>query len=111
MPPGWKPTTIFTGSPPGLNTSGSAAWAVAGSTASSSAIAHRLTAFPFPFEERLVVRGGLVEHLEALLELRRDRDVQLLASRQARHEPFLIERQQVVVGRELAEGTLDGRSQ
>src|SRR5476649_1367965 len=111
MPPGWKPTTIFTGSLPGLNVSGSAANAVAGSAATSSAIAHRLKAFPFPFRGRLVVRGRLVEDLEALLELRRDRDVQLLARRQARHEPFLIERQQVVIGRELTEGPLDGRGQ
>src|SRR5471030_733210 len=111
MPPGWKPTTILTGPLSGLNASGSAAWAAAGSAATSSAIAHCLKMFPFPFWERLVVRGRLVEDLEALLELRRDRDVQLLARRQARNEPFLVERQQVVIGRELAEGPLDGRGQ
>src|SRR5476649_1576814 len=111
MPPGWKPTTIFTGSLPGLNVSGSAANAVAGSAATSSAIAHRLKSFPFPFRERLVVRGRLVEDLEALLELRRDRDVELFAGRQARDEPFLVERQQVVIGRELAEGSLHRRGQ
>src|SRR5471032_275785 len=141
MSPGWKPTTIFTGWLSGLNASGSAARAATGSAARSSGIAHSatissatarsaatssatarsaaissatalcLTSFPFPFRERLVVRDGLVEDLEALLELRRDRDVQLLAGRQARHEPFLIERHQVVVGRELTEGALDGRRQ
>src|ERR1700755_1552576 len=65
-------------------------------------------AFPFPFGERLVVRARVVEDLEALLELRRDRHVQFLAGRQARHEPFPVERQQVMIGRELAEGALDG---
>src|SRR5580692_2967303 len=48
-----------------------------------------------------------VERLETLLELRRDVDAEPLAGRQALHEPCAIERHEVVLGRELAEGALD----
>src|ERR1700730_6854117 len=54
---------------------------------------------------------GVVEHLEGFLELRRDRDVGFLAGRQPRDEPFVVERNQVAVRAELAEGALHYRGQ
>src|ERR1700676_2431679 len=54
---------------------------------------------------------GVVEHLEGFLELRRDRDVEFLAGRQPRDEPFVVERNQVAVRTELAEGPLHHRGQ
>src|SRR4030081_2408707 len=54
---------------------------------------------------------GIVEHFKGFLELRRDRDVELLASRQARDKPFVIERNQIAVRTELAEGPLHHRAQ
>src|SRR5437764_13976879 len=60
--------------------------------------------------EQLVIRARrIVEHVEGLLKLRRDRDVEPLAGRQARDEPLVVERDQVVVGAELAERTLHDR--
>src|ERR1700730_770988 len=56
----------------------------------------------------LIIRARRgVERLERFLELRRDRDVEPLAGRQARDEPFVVERDQIVVGAELAERPLD----
>ena len=58
MPPGWKPTTIFTGPLSGLN-SGSAARAAAGrAAANSAAITHCLKSFPFPFAGKATPAGG-----------------------------------------------------
>src|SRR3979409_1015582 len=48
----------------------------------------------------------IVQHLERFLQLRRDPDLELLARAQARDEPFVVERDQVAVRAELAEGTL-----
>jgi hypothetical protein len=45
----------------------------------------------------------VVQHLERFLQLRRYRDVELLARRQARDEPFVVEQDQVAVRAELAE--------
>src|SRR5258708_28685657 len=53
----------------------------------------------------------IVEHLEGLFELRRDRDVEPFPGRQARDEPFVVERDQIAVRAELAEGALDHRGQ
>src|ERR1700736_5818368 len=52
----------------------------------------------------LVVRPhGIVEHLEGVLELRRDRDVEFFTGRQARDKPLVVERNQIAVRAELAE--------
>src|SRR5258708_38182719 len=60
----------------------------------------------------LVARSlRIVEHLESLFELRRDRDVEPFPGRKARDEPFVVERDQVAVRAELAEGTFDHRGQ
>src|SRR5207245_10108778 len=53
----------------------------------------------------------IVEHLEGLFELRRDRHTKPFAGRQPRDEPFVVERDQVAAGAELAEGALDHRRQ
>jgi len=44
---------------------------------------------------------GVVEYLKTFLELRRDGDVEFFTGGQAGDEPFLIKRNQVVVGGEL----------
>ena len=51
----------------------------------------------------------VVQHLERLLELRRDRDVEFLTGRQARDEPFVVERDQIAVRTGLAERALHHR--
>src|SRR6476660_2323985 len=61
-----------------------------------------------PRASLLVARAlGIVERSEGFLELRRDRDVEPLAGRQPRDEPFVVERDQVAARAELAEGALD----
>src|SRR5271156_5534110 len=57
----------------------------------------------------LVGALAFVEHLEGILELRRNRHVELLAGRQPRQEPLVIERNQIVVGSKLAERPLHHR--
>src|SRR5256884_8642345 len=55
--------------------------------------------------ENLVARPlAIVEHFERFFQLRRDRDVELLAGRQAPDEPFVVERNKVAIRTELAEG-------
>src|SRR5216684_6279539 len=46
----------------------------------------------------------IVEYPEALLELRRDRDVEFLAGGQARDKPFVIEWDQVAIRTQFAKG-------
>src|SRR6266436_4359829 len=53
----------------------------------------------------------IVEHLEGLFQLRRNRDAESFAGRQPRDKPFVVERNQVAVRTELAEGALDHRRQ
>ena len=50
-------------------------------------------------DEELVVAValGIVEYPEAFLELRRDRDVELLPGGQARDEPFVVQRNQIAI--------------
>src|SRR6185437_16249410 len=59
--------------------------------------------------ESLVCPFAVVEHLEGLLQLRINRNVQPLAGRQSRHEPLVVERNEVVVGGKLAERPLHQR--
>src|SRR3954468_24492895 len=54
---------------------------------------------------------GVVEHLKSFLELRRDRDAELFAGRQPPDKPFVVERNQIAVRAELAEGALDHRGE
>src|SRR6478609_4681709 len=57
--------------------------------------------------ESLIARPlAIVESLERLFQLRGDRDVELLAGRQARDKPFVVERNQIAIRTELAEGPL-----
>src|SRR5205814_10726699 len=51
----------------------------------------------------------IVEHFKVFLVLRRDRDVELFTGRQTRDEPFVVERNQIAVRTELAEGALHHR--
>src|SRR5882762_7082364 len=54
---------------------------------------------------------GVVERLEGFLELRRDRDVELLAGRQARDKPFVVQRNQIAIRTQPAEGPFHHRGQ
>src|ERR1700679_3735974 len=54
---------------------------------------------------------AIVQHLEGVLELRRDRDVEALAGGQARFEPFVVKRNEVAVRTQLAKGPLHHRGQ
>jgi hypothetical protein len=50
-------------------------------------------------DEELITRPLIViQRLEGLFELRRDRDVEALAGRKSRDEPFLVERDRIAVG-------------
>src|SRR5689334_17452193 len=59
------------------------------------------------YKRPLVAAVLVVEHLESFLELRRDRHAELLAGRQPRDEPFVVERNQVAARTQLLEGALD----